>query len=657
MTNKTSKKNKTEKSLFWILALIIVLGAVLRFGYLYQLYGDKRLFEPNEGSDGYTYDQWAKNIADGNIIGDSVFYYGPLYSYVVAVLYSVFGRHLMVVYAFQAMLGLILIYLVYRTGRSLFNETAGLIAGLLCSIYAVFIFYEGQILLDYFVAFMSVLFMYYIVKYQQNQSIANVILTGVIMGFGALARANILIMAPVVFLWILLSGYFEPAKPENSNNKFQSPNRNQIQVNAKNANSVNAEYKPVSQAERNSDGFKLSSLRVKHSLVFAAVLILVILPVTVRNYIVGKDFVLITSNMGVNFFIGNSKDSLGWFHYPENSKKLEAEVRERGIKKPSEVSSFYAKKTIGEIKNDFAGYLGLQWRKIRLLFWAGEISNNENYEVNRSRFSVLRLPLAHFGIILPLGIAGMLLSLKQWRKNIMFYCFFVLYAFSITAFFVTGRYRLPLVPVLMIFGGYVIWKLYDYIVSKKYIRAVFPVAVGVLLAYSANSEATMPDKTITYYDKALVYVTDGEVEGALTELEKVLAVHPQFSDAKVTFDNICGLLGDHYVKKNNLGDAERIYRTQMKYSPERQSVYVNLGIISNLKGDRTEAIRWYKKALEKNPEHYRLYRRIGDLYNLLGDMHSARPYYEKYSSFDFPDSDIEQVRQYLKSAGERGQAR
>ena len=51
------------------------------------------------------YDAWAREIAGGEWLGREVFYQAPLYPYFLGVLYSVFGRDLLIVRLVQACLG------------------------------------------------------------------------------------------------------------------------------------------------------------------------------------------------------------------------------------------------------------------------------------------------------------------------------------------------------------------------------------------------------------------------------------------------------------------------------------------------------------------------------------------------------------------------
>ena len=51
------------------------------------------------------YDEWAQRLAGGDWIGTEVFYQAPLYPYFLGVIYAIFGRDLLIVRIFQAVIG------------------------------------------------------------------------------------------------------------------------------------------------------------------------------------------------------------------------------------------------------------------------------------------------------------------------------------------------------------------------------------------------------------------------------------------------------------------------------------------------------------------------------------------------------------------------
>ena len=119
----------------WRAALALVgIGALaLRLIYLAQL-SETPLFQVLIG-DGRQYDIWAQQIASGEWLGRDVFYQTPLYPYFLAVLYKVFGHHLLAVRLVQAALGAASCVFLGLAGRAFFNERTGLIAAAFLAVY------------------------------------------------------------------------------------------------------------------------------------------------------------------------------------------------------------------------------------------------------------------------------------------------------------------------------------------------------------------------------------------------------------------------------------------------------------------------------------------------------------------------------------------
>ena len=129
----------------WAVWLTVIgVGAMLlRLIHLFQL-RDVIVFATLIG-DGQVYNDWAVRIAAGDWLGSDLFYQSPLYPYFLAVLFKVFGHHLMAARIVQAALGSTSCVLLAIAGRRFFNMGTGLAAGGLLAVYPVAIFFDGLI--------------------------------------------------------------------------------------------------------------------------------------------------------------------------------------------------------------------------------------------------------------------------------------------------------------------------------------------------------------------------------------------------------------------------------------------------------------------------------------------------------------------------------
>src|SRR5207249_3702445 len=133
------------------------------------------------------------------------------------------------------------------------------------------------------------------------------------------------------------------------------------------------------------------------------------------------------------------------------------------------------------------GFLRLQGKKLYLLLAGNEIPRNQEIYPARAYSPVLRALLWKvpglafpFGLLLPLAVVGLAVgsSRAPWLAAIV-----GAYALAILAFFITARYRVPLVPFLLVFAAEgVRWFLRDARAPERAAAA----AAGVLLFLAVN---------------------------------------------------------------------------------------------------------------------------------------------------------------------------
>src|SRR5207244_1650547 len=104
-------------------------------------------------------------------------------------------------------------------------------------------------------------------------------------------------------------------------------------------------------------------------------------------------------------------------------------------------------------------FIGVTLKRALMLLSAFEIPDDHNLYFMERFAWVLRLPLFTFGLFLmPLAAAGIYLSWTERGRFSMLYVLLGAYALSIVFFFVFGRYRLPMVPILIVFAAHAVVK-------------------------------------------------------------------------------------------------------------------------------------------------------------------------------------------------------
>jgi len=587
---KTLPDKDREK--IWILA-ILVLALALRIIYLLQIKSSPHFFSPT--MDPLYHDVWAQNIASGNWIGGKVFFRAPFYAYFLGIVYKIFGHNYIIPRLIQHLIGSFSCVLVYFLAKKLFNFRVAVVSGLIAASYGMLLYFENELLLDSFLVFFDLLLILLLLKAKEVPKLSRWFVCGIILGFSAITRPNILFFIPFVWLWIFLV-----FKKEKSFKKILT-------------------Y---------SASFLLGS-------------ILVISPVTLRNLLAGKDSVLIASQGGINFYIGNNKNSDGMsaIFYKEDWQYRDfqqvAEKETGGSLKPSEISNFYYRKGVDFLLKNPSHAFKLLVKKLYLFWNRFEISNNQDIYFFRRYSSLIHtLPLG-FWLIGPLGLVGMVLSilvgkrpakrnsgrLKDQTKEVSLPILFVFSCMvTVVMFFVTARFRLPTIPFLIIFSGFsLVWfveRLFKRDISS--LKLFFLILAPFLIFTNSNAyHLGVGDFSQAHFSLGNVYLKEGKLDLALMEYDSVLAANPSLSRAHLN-------RGMVFFKKGEYDEAEKEFLTELELNPDEDKAYNNLSAIYLKQRLYDKAKQMAKKAVQLRSYSPNAYMNLALSYWENGKAHNAK---------------------------------
>src|SRR3990172_4326333 len=205
--NKVSGLYGREK--LFLLGLF-VFSLVLRLVYLLQIESNPFFYNPI--LDSLFHDLWAKSIASGDWLGEGVFFRAPFYPYFLALIYKIFGPDLFLARLIQHLIGSFSVILVYLLARKLFERKTAVISGILASTYWIFIYFEGELLLDFLLVFLDVLLILLLYRAVDRPGFRNWFGAGIILGFSAITRPNILIFVPFILLWLFIRFHSQKSK-------------------------------------------------------------------------------------------------------------------------------------------------------------------------------------------------------------------------------------------------------------------------------------------------------------------------------------------------------------------------------------------------------------------------------------------------------------
>jgi Tfp pilus assembly protein PilF len=379
---------------------------------------------------------------------------------------------------------------------------------------------------------------------------------------------------------------------------------------------------------------------------------LVVLPVTIRNYVVSGQFVPIAWQAGTNFVIGNHAESDGvsaivpgtrgsWWGGYDDVKRLAEEAEGRPLK-GAEIDRYWMAKGLEFWRKQPGKALGLLLRKTFLWFAGFEVGNETdlyavkrysfvNYLFFNSRF--LKFP---FGILLPLALAGAWLYRRQWRRLLPLYLFAAAYSLSFIVFFVTSRYRTPMVPIVAILAAMGLMGLVRRDMTElrsgnsdrvpgtaKRDRGIgLAIALAAFLLFNANlvgaGRVSSPDQS--HFAAALGLHQQGKETEALRELRIALQ-----------HDSATNVLSFEATLLQRMGDlvgAERSARAGVRLHPKDADAYGTLGYVFATAGRLDSASHYYEVALQVDPYSLQAWINRGNVALNTKDFETARHYYE-----------------------------
>ncbi|MFQ5646836.1 MAG: glycosyltransferase family 39 protein [bacterium] len=533
---------------WWFLAL------VPRLLYNLQLFFSDPLYHIPTG-DAITYVNHGLAFKSGIwLIHSDVFHKSPFYTYFLGGVFWLFGRDFTAVRIIQAALDAASCVLLFQISLRLYhNYRVGLITFILACFYAPLLVYTGQLLPTTWAVFFELLLLWKLTGAALKESPPRrfpIFYLGILLGLLVIARANFLLALPLLAWWLV----FKTAGP---------------------------------------DGFKPRLIR---GTVFLLGLFLVILPVTVRNYYVSGDYVLINDLGGINFFIGNDPGYPpyigGWLPSPTWNRIYNTPFK-LGIAKASRRTSFYYRAALKSFWKYPLAHVRRLLEKIRLFFSSYEIANNCNLHRLRKHSSLLRFLSPQVGFFyFPYGLVVSLFFIGCFyyreKETVPLYLLWTAGFLTCVLFFNTSRYRLP-GAVLMLLPAAASLK------ALKLKRGFVIILIGAAILFNLT-----PPKDLHPYPEDHYLATDKlaqhQYPEALNRFLRNLDRHP---------DKIRGYqsLGEFYLSRNNLRKAEEIFRKIPEKTDNPDWLffsYVALATIYKRQGRIKPGL--YKKIVELNPD-------------------------------------------------------
>jgi 4-amino-4-deoxy-L-arabinose transferase-like glycosyltransferase len=393
-----------------LLTLILVAAVLIRIPIALYM-GDQITVLPGI-QDQVSYDALARSLLDGQGYSFTKNWYpftpantptahwSFIYPVYLAGIYAVTGYHPLVARLLQAAVGgALLCLLVYKIGSRVVNEDTGLVGAGLAAVYGYFVYYNVALMTETFFIVLVLLMLYLSIELKENPTPIGWVGLGLSLGLASLLRQTILLFVPFLLFWLFLE-------------------------------------------------LRAWGICWWYFALPVVMIILLVAPWTIRNYLVYRGFLLLNSNAGYALFASNNPNlGTDW----RNDEVVVPVPKELAGQNEAELDRALTQRGIEYILKDPKRYLWLTLDKTLeyFKFWPSSES---------SRISNLNRVLS-FGLYLPFMFLGLCLSFSRWRSFVVLYLFIVIHTGIHLLSWPAPRYRLPVDAVLMVFAGLALYEL------------------------------------------------------------------------------------------------------------------------------------------------------------------------------------------------------
>lgn len=349
-------------------------------------------------ADAIRYDRIASELILGR--GFSSASTAPLYPLFLSCVYAIFGHSFLAVRVMHSIIGTASVLMMYLIARDMFSEKAGLIACVIGAIYPVFVFFAGLVLTETLFIFLFLCLTFFIRKMTLQINWGHTICAGMFAGLSILIKpimVYFLLFAFVIMLTIC------------------------------------------------ADRRKRLLLKVLLVLLIASS---VIAPWIWDNYKRCGEFIVLTTGGGLTLYESNNPRADGG---PGVEKIIWTEEMKR--MNEIELDKHFKRETALFIKNNPRRFLELAVIKLSR-FWSFT-PNASDYQ----NWKYKLISIISYGPVVLLAAWQIVAARKRWKQLAFLYLPIVFFTLAHTVILGSLRYRIPVMPYVIIFAAHGLSKL------------------------------------------------------------------------------------------------------------------------------------------------------------------------------------------------------
>jgi len=478
------------------------------------------------------HDAWARRIAAGDLFGhgpDDVFK-PPVYPWMLAGLYWLFGRHVAMVQWVQFVLGACSCVLLAVLAGRLLGRWCGRVAGLAAALYAPFVFFELQLLTPAASIFLNTAGLCMLLRGWDGRRTGWLLAAGAVLGLSAGVRPDVILPGFLLVACLIWR----------------------------------------------DRGVRWRRRAAKAALV-AAGGGAIVAGIAMRNYHITGQLIPISSNAGINLYVGNvAGDGTSAVPVGLHWERLICRVPQEVLERPASASRWWAQRTWREARRQPWAVLGRIGRKALAFFSGREFRNNISYHFMQTLAWPLRPPFLQCALILPLAVCGLVCLVRgggaERRAGLVCTLWVGGYWAAGVVFFVTARFRLPAVPLLILPASWAVVRAVEAVRQRS--RTTLLAHAGILLAVGALAWPMWLGRpedgwVRDYVNLGTSLRTAGDLPGAERAYRDALARRGDDPDANY-------LLGRLLLPRDPAAGLERLERAR-EVLPDSPDVLLTLG--------------------------------------------------------------------------------
>lgn len=541
---------------------LFVLALLVRLIYLYQSAANPTFYAPIVDAD--TYHNLAQSLVAGKPLTKEWFWQPFFYPMYLALVYAVSGSSILFAKIVQAGLGALTCVLTYRLGARIFDRRTGVVAGIVVAFYAPLIFLEGELLAEGWAALWGVVLLLLLLRAQATLGMGACGALGVCGALSVLTRPTFLPPFVAACVWLLVVAW------------------------------------------RRGGGKRAGQVAG----VVAAGFACVALPVASLSSRASGRFTILPASGGINFYIGNNP------HYDELVTVQPGDEWERLTLLPEQdgrtafwdkADWFYAQTRDYAATQPGAFVAGLAHKALQFVN-SREIPRNVNVYLFAQWSGLIRLLVWKlggfgfpFGVVLPLAVVGLIWRARRVPAPV--WLFLTLYPLAVVLVFVTGRYRVPLVPVVVLLAAAGALALVDLVARRRWGQSALAGGVlgGCVLLGTVPGpfvEERLDFKPAMYRCVGDVRAMTGDVDAALAAYDRALEIQPGYA---LALNNRGALLLD----RGRTDEAVESFLAAVRVQPDYARAQANLGFAHLAQGRLEEADTYLSQALRLDPRALR----------------------------------------------------